>query len=166
MPTFPGAAKLSSDHRKSTPNPLIRSVTTPNKSKRRPTYVRYVGEVEGTGLSELEGLDRLRTLGLVSAPSPGGRAAGADVEQVAPNVALGLVHVVVADAKHCGICGGYLVSRRCVGCYAVCWCFFCSPCGSLSVLRLRTYILYVHRIIMTARMRWGSDAIDAMPFLP
>lgn len=105
--TFPGAAKLSSDHRKSTPNPLIRSVTTPNKSKRRPTYVRYVGEVEGTGLSELEGLDRLRTLGLVSAPSPGGRAAGADVEQVAPDVALGLVHVVVADAKHCGICGGY-----------------------------------------------------------
>ena len=120
--TFPGAAKLSSDHRKSTPNPLIRSVTTPNKSKRRPTYVRYVGEVEGTGLSELEGRDRLRTLGLVSAPSPGGRAAGADVEQVAPDVALGLVHVVVADAKHCGIYGGYSRLRSIT---QVCWLLCC-----------------------------------------
>ena len=140
--TFPGAAKLSSDHRKSTPNSLIRSVTTPNKSKRRPTYVRYVGEVEGTGLSELEGRDRLRTLGLVSAPSPGGGAAGADVEQVAPDVALGLVHVVVADAKHCGICGGYHAGVLAVMLSAVCWlCFFCSPCGSLSVLRLRTSLV-------------------------
>ena len=42
------------------------------------------------------------------APSPGGRAAGADVEQVAPDVALGLIRVVVSDAEH----AAYLSMRQ------------------------------------------------------
>ncbi len=129
----------------------MRSVNNANKSKRHPTYVRYVGEVEGTGLSELEGRDRRRTLGLVSAPSPGGRAAGADVEQVASDVALGLVRVVVADAKHCGICGVYHAGQV----WSRWWlCLLCVSSSLHAVLSafcgyVRTCTYTAHHDIMT-----------------
>ena len=108
--------------------PIYSKLSMPNQKQNNtnrkrhslPTHIRHVGQVEGTGLSELEGRDLLGPPGLVSAPAPGGRAAGADVEQVAPDVALGLVRVVVSDAEHAvllvSLCVGYQPhNRTCCG---------------------------------------------------